>query len=99
MLRAFLCAVVSLALAAGVSLAQDKAAKGKGAHGHFESYSNGVLTLKTKKKGEEPKTQEFKVADDTKVTIVNGDDKRETTAKEGFKDVKHYTVKSALCEY
>jgi hypothetical protein len=88
MLRTFVGAVVCLVLVAGAGLSADKAKKGKAVGGQFESYSNGVLTLTIKKKGEEPKKQEFKVSDDTKVTVIKGEEKTESTAKEAFKDAK-----------
>ena len=44
------------------------------------------------KKGDEPKAQDFKVADDTKAVTFAGDDKKEGTVKDAFKDVKEGTA-------
>ncbi len=47
--------------------------KGKTVNGALASYKDGTLTIKVReKKGEEPKAQDFKVADDTKVTVIDG---------------------------
>jgi hypothetical protein len=93
MLRSLVCGFVCLALLAGLSLAADKEkAKNKTATGAFASFKDGTLTIKVKgKKGDEPKPQDFKVADDTKVTTYSGDDKKEGTAKDAFKDLKEGT--------
>ncbi len=91
MLRHFGFSLVALALVAGVALAADKV-KGKTVGGAFASYKDGTLTLKvTGKKGDEPKAQDFKVADDIKVTTLDGKAKKEGTAKDAFKDVKEGT--------
>src|SRR5205823_776576 len=46
--------------------------------GAFASYKDGTLTLKVLvTKGEEPKAQEFKVADGTKVITFDGENKKE----------------------
>jgi hypothetical protein len=94
MLRAFVCGVVCLTLVAGFTLAADKEkAKDKTATGAFASFKDGTLTIKVKaKKGDEPKPQDFKVADDVKVTTIDGDNKKEGTAKDAFKDVKEGTT-------
>jgi hypothetical protein len=69
--------------------AEDKKDKEKKVGGAFVSYKDGTLTLKVKaSKDDEGKNQAFKVADDTKVTIVSGDDKKEGKAKDLLKDVK-----------
>jgi hypothetical protein len=88
MLRTLVCALVGLTLVAGVGLAADKGKKGKAVGGQFESYKDGVLTLTVKKKGEEAKKQEFKLADDTKVTVVSGDEKKDVSAKDAFLNLK-----------
>src|SRR5262249_19102698 len=57
--------------------------------GAFTSFKDGTLTIKIKgKKGDEPKSQDFKLADDTKVTTFDGDARKEGTAKDAFKDLK-----------
>ncbi len=93
MLRSFVCGVFALVLAANVSLAADKkAAKDKTVTGAFVSAKDGTLTLKLKgKKGEEPKSQEFKIADDTKAIVFVGDEKKESTVKDALKDLKEGT--------
>jgi hypothetical protein len=91
MLRMIICAAVGLMLFAGVGLAGDKAkGKGKkaGVSGTFESYKAGTLTIQTKgKKGAPGEKKEFKVADDTSVTILKGGNKSEVKAVTAFKDV------------
>lgn len=90
MLRMIVCAALGLVLFAGVGLAGDKGKKKKGAGvtGTFESYKDGTLTIQTKgKKGAAGEKKEFKVADDTAVTVLKGEDKTELKAATGFKDV------------
>jgi HSP20 family molecular chaperone IbpA len=93
MLRPLVCSLVALSLSAGVALADDKKPeKPKTVSGSFASYKDGTLTIKvTTKKGEEPKAQDFKVADDVKVTTFTGADKTEAAAKSAFKNVKEGT--------
>jgi hypothetical protein len=90
MLRPFVCGLFCLALVAGSVLAEDKKdTKEKKVGGAFVSYKDGTLTLKVKaSKDDEGKNQEFKVPDDTKVTVLMGGDKKEGTAKELLKDIK-----------
>ena len=94
MLRMIVCAALGLMLFAGVGLAGDKGKgkgkgkKGAGVAGTFESYKDGTLTIQTKgKKGAPGEKKEFKVADDTSVIILKGEDKTEVKAVVGFKDV------------
>ena len=92
MLRMIVCAALGLMLFAGVGLAGDKGKgkgkKGAGVTGTFESYKEGTLTIQTKgKKGAPGEKKEFKVADDTSVTVLKGEDKTEIKAVAGFKDV------------
>jgi hypothetical protein len=92
MLRLIVSGFVCLALVAGLAPAGDKKAKTKNVSGAFMAFKDGTLTIKVKgKKGEEPKPQDFKVADDTKVTTFDGDNKKEGTAKDAFKDLKEGT--------
>jgi hypothetical protein len=92
MLRMIIGAALAMILFAGVGLAGDKG-KGKGkkganVSGTFESYKDGTLTIQTKgKKGAAGEKKEFKVADNTPVTVRKGQDKTETNAVTGFKDV------------
>jgi hypothetical protein len=90
MLRQFVCGLLALALVAGVALAAE-GKKGKAVTGKFESYKDGVLKIKVGKKGEEPKTQEFKVGDDIKVVTFAGEDKKELAVKDAFTGVKDGT--------
>jgi hypothetical protein len=89
MLRQLVSGLVCLVLVAGVALAEDKKdeKKGKNASGKFESYKDGVLKIKTGKKGQE-KTEEFKVGDDLKVAVWANDEKKDVAAKDAFKDLK-----------
>jgi len=69
--------------------ADKKAAK---VNGTFESFADGKLTLNVKgKKGDAPTKKEFKIAEDTKVTVLDGTEKKELTAKDAFKEVKANT--------
>jgi hypothetical protein len=94
MLRRFVCSLIALALVTGISLAADKTAvKDKTVTGTFASAKDGMLTIKIKgKKGEEPKAQDFKVADETKAVVLKGDEKKETTVKDALKDLKEGTA-------
>jgi hypothetical protein len=79
-------------LFAGAGLAGEKAKgkgkKGKAVTGMFESFKDGTLTIQTKgKKGAPGEKKEFKVTDDTAVTVLKGEDKSDVTAAVGFKDV------------
>ncbi len=89
-MRMIVCAALGLLLCAGVGLAGDKGKgkKGAGVSGTFESYKDGTLTVQTKgKKGTLGEKKEFKVADDTPVTVLKGADKSELKGGAGFKDV------------
>lgn len=86
MLRAIVCGLTALLLLAGAAPAADK--KGKAVSGKFESYADGVLKIKVGKKGEEPKVQDFKLADDLKVAAYVNDEKKELAVKDAFKDLK-----------
>ena len=56
------------------------------------TFKDGTLTIMVFKKGEEPKETPFKVADDVKVTVLEGEEKKVMTAKEAFKDLKTGTL-------
>ncbi len=89
MLRSLVCGL-AVALLANVSAAEEK--KDKTVSGTFVSYKDGTLTIKVVvRKGEEAKAQEFKVADDVKVTTFDGDTKKEAAAKTAFTAVKEGT--------
>jgi hypothetical protein len=94
MFRRVFCSLVAVALIATVVVsAEEKKPAAKTVSGAFVSFKDGTLTIKVKgKKGDEPKAQEIKVADDVKVTTFSGDDKKEGTAKDAFKDVKADTL-------
>ena len=90
MLRSLFCGAVALLLCAGVALADDKADKGKKnatVNGKVKKIdaATQTLTVSVRKKGEEPKDMEFKIAEDTKVTVWAGEDKKQMSAKDGFK--------------
>jgi hypothetical protein len=93
MLRLIVCGFACLSLVAGLAPAGDKKGdKAKNVSGAFAAFKDGTLTIKIKgKKGDEPKSQDFKLADDTKVTTFDGDNKKEGTAKDAFKDLKEGT--------
>jgi hypothetical protein len=92
MLRSLVCGFVCLVLAAGFAAAEEKKAKARKVGGAFASFKDGTLTIKVKgKKGEEPKSQDFKVAEDVKVTTFAGEEKKEGTAKDSFTAVKEGT--------
>lgn len=87
MLRTFVCTVVALVLACGISDAADKAKKakkkGKASVGEITKIDTekGILTVKVKvKKATEDK--EFKVTDKTTVTALDGDNKTEIKGKD-----------------
>jgi hypothetical protein len=92
-MRTFVCAVVALAIGAGVGLADDKKAdkgkKGTNYSGVIKKIdaAAGTLTVTVKgKKGEEAKDMEFKVDDTTKVTVFQGEDKTTLSGKAGLKN-------------
>ncbi len=91
-MRLMVCAAVGLMLCAGVGLAGDKdkgkGKKGQSVSGTFESYKDGTLTIQTKgRKGAPGEKKEFKLADDTAVTVFKGEQKTELKGATGFKDV------------
>jgi hypothetical protein len=94
MFRRFTFSFVAVLLASGLVFAEEKKdAKEKTVNGAFASYKDGTLTIKVKgKKGEEPKATDFKIADDLKVTVIDGDTKKDVVAKDAFKDVKEGTA-------
>jgi hypothetical protein len=85
-----LCGALALSLVLpALGAEEQKAQKTKNVTGAFDSFKDGTLTIKVKgKKGEEPKATEFKLTDDVKVTVWSGDDKKEATVKDAFKDLK-----------
>jgi len=89
MLRALLCGFVGLALAVGVSLAEEKKADAKGTRGTFVSWKDGTLTVKVSpKEGEPGKPMEFKIPDNVKVFNYVGADRKEVALKEAFTTLK-----------
>jgi hypothetical protein len=74
-------AVAGLFLIASLSVAADKPVKGK-----VKSYDSEKKTLVVTvgKKGM-TEDKEFKVADDLKLTVVEGDDKKELAGKDALK--------------
>jgi hypothetical protein len=99
MLRMIVCAALGLMLFAGDSQAgnneKGKGKKGARVTGTFDSYKDGTLTIQSKgKKGAPGEKKEFKVADDTSVTVVKGEDKTELKGGAGFKDVAAGTLVS-----
>ncbi len=94
MLRQLVCGLVAATLFAGFCQAgEKKAAKNNTTTGTFASFKDGTLTIKVQgQKGDEPKPQDFKVAGDLKVTMVDGDDKKEVPAKDAFQSVKEGTA-------
>jgi hypothetical protein len=80
MLSKILCTAAALFLVTGLSFAADKPVKGK-----VKSYDaeKKVLVLTTGKKGETV-DKEYKVADDLKLTLVEGDDKKELAGKDAL---------------
>lgn len=92
MLRALVVGLVGL-LAAGASMADQKEARpGKSVAGAFQSYKDGMLTIKLQAaQGEEARTQEFRIEDETKVVVFEGQERREMTGRDSFKDVKEGT--------
>jgi hypothetical protein len=94
-MRQILSATVCLVLFAGVALADDKPKEEKGTRfeGSAESFKDGTLTLKVKgKDSEATQSKEFKIADDLKVVVWNGEDPKEIVAKDGLKDLKAGTA-------
>jgi hypothetical protein len=88
MFRQLVCGLVALALVASVSLAADAKKGGKTVNGKFESYADGALKIKVAKKGEEPKTVEYKVPADIKVVCYANDQKQELATSDAFKGIK-----------
>jgi hypothetical protein len=91
MLRTFVCAVFSLILVAGLSLAGEKG-KGKNAHqfkgkvAKIDAKQNTLtVTVKVKK---ETKDMEFKINDATQFVVVDGDNKQTLSSKDGLKNEK-----------
>jgi hypothetical protein len=93
MLRQFVCGLACLALIAGAAAADKKEAKkGKTVAAAFESFKDGVLTVKVQAgKGEEGKSQEYRLGDDVTVFVVQGNQKTQTSPADGFKDLKSGT--------
>ena len=92
MLRTVLGALCLFAVV-GFVAAEEKA-DAKKTYGKFKSLKDGTLTISVGKKGEEPKDVTFKVADDTKVAVWDGADKKEAVAKDAFKDLKPDSIVS-----
>jgi hypothetical protein len=95
MLRLFVCAVVALGFCGGAALTADKAdeaqkkSNGKVTAGKITNvdFAKGTITVNVKGKGEaEGKDMEFRVTDDTKVTVFAGDKKEELRGKDGLRN-------------
>jgi len=87
MLRTVLSSLCLFAVVGFVAAEEKKAddKKGNTVYGKFDSYKDGKLTiLVVTKRGEEPKATEFEVKADSKVTILDGTDKKEAVAKDAF---------------
>jgi hypothetical protein len=82
MVRSFVLGAAALFLFAGLALAADKnAVTGKIKKIDAEK---SVITVTTGKKGMQ-EDKEFKINESTKFTVIDGDDKKEMSAKDGFK--------------
>jgi len=91
MLRTFACAAVALVFGVGLTLADDaKPAKKKGSEVRgtvkkFDAEASTITLSIKNKKNPDGMDKEFKIAEDTKFTVGAGDDKKEMSAKDGFK--------------
>lgn len=91
MVRALVFGLMGLLAATGLATAGQKETPrpGKEVVGTFQAYKEGVLTVKLQApQGEESKTQEFRVEDETRVVLFEGQERKELTGKDSFKDVK-----------
>jgi len=70
MLRLVLCGVVAVGMAVGLSEAKEspKNANGTSFHGHFVSFSNGTLTIASKKHGQ----KSFQLSAQTRALVWTG---------------------------
>src|SRR5436190_1937862 len=87
MLRSLVCAAVALTLFAGVGPAEEKKKKNTMAAGTIKKIDakESTITVTVKKKNQ-TEDKEFKVEDATKFVIFAGEDKKEATGKEAFKN-------------
>jgi hypothetical protein len=97
MLRSFVCAFVALALVVSAGFTADKGDKGAGKKkGHNYAgkikavdAEKGTFTLTVKNKKEpDGKDMEFKLAEDTKITVFSGDNKETLATKDALKSGK-----------
>ena len=85
MLRAFLTGLCLFAMVGFVAAEEKKDTKV--VTGTFKSYKDGTLTILVKgKKGEEPKATEIKVAKTAKLTVLDGENKADSTVDATFTD-------------
>lgn len=87
-MRTLFFALTALALCVGVTLAADKK-KGAAVAGKIKKVDakEGTITVTVKVKKEEM-DKEFKIAEDTKITIQDGDNKQELVGKKGLENDK-----------
>lgn len=79
-------------LIAGCSRLTPHRLEGTGVMGTFASFNDGTLALKIKQRESAAfDLRNFKLRDDTPVTIFHGDDERQTTPPEAFADVPEGT--------
>ena len=88
-MRTLFCAALAVAICAASTVsAADKAdkKKGKAINGMIKKIDaeKGTLTVAVKMK-KETVEKEFKLGDDSKVVVVDGDEKKEMSAKDGLK--------------
>jgi hypothetical protein len=93
MLRAFLCAAVVVALTADVG----RSADGKEVKGTIKKIDGDKITVAVKVK-KEVTEKEFTVTEKTKFTIMQGDDKKEMTGKDGLKELKEGDAVSIIAD-
>lgn len=88
-MRTLFVALTALALCVGVTLAADKK-KAAGVAGTIKKIDakEGTITVTVKNK-KETMDKEFKIGDDTKITMQDGDDKKElAVGKKGLENEK-----------
>jgi hypothetical protein len=83
-MRTLVCAVVAVVIGVGAAQAADKKAKPVMGKVKKVDAANGTLTVTVKKK-KETEDKEFKIADTTKVFVMDGDEKKEAASKDILK--------------
>ena len=83
--------LIIFVLLAGCSRLAPHKLEGTGVMGTFASFNDATLGLKVRRRDSAVGLRNFKLRDDTPVTIFHGDDEKQATPREAFGEVQEGT--------